>query len=165
MKYLFRNDQTFHIIFASAMKRDYLVYPSMIGAKSGLIWSYDEGVSVSIFDDTHPLEVSVSQCGVLSICRWYVSPIWHFNETDREAYALLGEWDKLTAVSRQRFVSITTNTEKTQTIVVVQAATSEKLISILLSRFNSNTELVSCPPSAATGQVNFVITSTNCVCS
>jgi hypothetical protein len=53
------------------MKRDYLVYPSMIGAQSGVIWSYNSSDIASTFDDTHPLDVSASECNDLSICLWY----------------------------------------------------------------------------------------------
>ncbi|CAF1692886.1 unnamed protein product, partial [Rotaria sp. Silwood1] len=90
------NDRIFHIIFASAMKRDYTVYPSMIGSESGIIWSYDNAQITSIFDDTHPLEVSTSKCNDQSICLWYVSPLWQFNDPIRTKYALLGEWGKWT---------------------------------------------------------------------
>ena len=98
MKYLFRNDQAFHVIFASAMKRDYAVYPSMIESESGIIWSYDNAQMVSTFDDTHSLNVTAQKCNDLSICVWYVSPVWQFNDVVRTQYALLGELNKWTAV-------------------------------------------------------------------
>jgi hypothetical protein len=164
MKYLFRNDRKFHVIFASAMKRDYPVYPSMIEGESGLIWSYDNVQVTSTFDDTHPLEVTASKCGDSAICLWYVSPVWQFNDAIRTKYALLGELNKWTAVSRQRFVSITTNTEKTLTTIVVQGAPSE-VVSIVVYHSNVQTVIINCVISATSGQANLVITPTNAVCS
>jgi len=163
MKYLFRNGETFHVIFASAMKRDYSVYPSMIGSESGLIYSYDNPQMISIFDDTHPLEVSASKCDDFSICLWYVSPVWAFHDPIRTKHALLGEFNKWTAVSRQRIVSITTNTEKTQTIIVAQGAPSEGLIRLVI--YVGDVHIVNCPPAAASGQANFVITPAGVDCS
>jgi hypothetical protein len=68
MIYLFRNNQTFQIVFASAMKRDYAVYPSMIDSEPGIIWFYNNTEKTSIFNDTSPLDVSASRCNDLSIC-------------------------------------------------------------------------------------------------
>ena len=62
------------------MKRDYLVYPSMIGAQSGVIWSYDNRKMISTFDDANPLNISATQCDDLSICLWYVSPLQSLND-------------------------------------------------------------------------------------
>ena len=62
------------------MQRDYSIIPSMIGAQTGIIWSYDDPSKVAHFDETHPLFVSSTicnnirsvsgiyhQCGVFSI--------------------------------------------------------------------------------------------------
>ncbi len=164
MKFLFRNEREFHVIFASAMKRDYSVYPSMIESESGIIWSYDNAQVISTFDDTHPVDVSPAKCNDSAICVWYVSPLWQFNDPVRTTYALLGEVNKWTAVSRQRFVSITTNTEKTQTTIVVAGVGSET-VPVAVYHSNLQSVTVNCPISAETGQANLVITPTNVVCS
>ena len=88
------------------MKQDYLVYPSMIGAQSGVIWSYDNSSVVSTFDDNNPLKVSATACHDSSMCLWYVSPLSEFSQSNNQYYALLGERNKWTAVSRQRIISI-----------------------------------------------------------
>jgi len=164
MKYLFRNDQTFHVIFASAMKRDYSVHPSMIEFESGIVWSYDNVQVTSVFNDSLPVHVLASNCNDSAICVWYVSPLWQFNDPVRTTYALLGELNKWTAVSRQRFLSITTNTEKTQTTIVVAGVGSET-VPVAVYHSNLQSVTVNCPISAQTGQANLVITPTNVVCS
>ena len=146
------------------MKRDYSVYPSMIGSEGGIIWSYDNFQAISLFDDTHPVEISAAKYNNLSICLWYVSPQWQFNDIARTKYALLGEWNKWTAVSRQRFLSITTNTEKTQTTVVVQGAALET-VPVVVYHGNLGSITVNCAIPATTGVANLVITPTNAVCS
>ncbi len=66
--FLFRNDQTFHIIFASSMKQDYGVSPLMIGAQWGFIWSYDNPKDIRTFSEAIPLIISADQCNNLTIC-------------------------------------------------------------------------------------------------
>ncbi|CAF3564069.1 unnamed protein product [Rotaria socialis] len=157
-------DRTFHIIFASAMKRDYTIYPSMIGSEGGIIWSYDNAQTTSTFDDTHPLDVLANKCDDLSICLWYVSPLWQFNGPMRTKYALLGEWGKWTAVSQQRFTSITTNKEKTQATITVQGVASE-IVPVVIFHSVLHSVTVNCSISTLNGQANVVITPTNVVCS
>jgi hypothetical protein len=163
-EFLIRNERLFQVIFASAMKRDYTIYPSMIGGESGYIWSYDNALMASPFDDSHPLEVSASKCNDLSICLWYVSPLWQFNDPVRTKYALLGEVNKWTAISQQRFVSITTNAEKTQATIILQGAPSEIVV---LAVFHSTLRsiYINCPISADKGQATLVITPAHVVCS
>ncbi|CAF1261231.1 unnamed protein product [Rotaria sordida] len=158
------NDRTFHIIFASAMKRDYTVYPSMIGSESGIIWSYDNAQMTAIFDDTHPLDVLANKCNNETICLWYVSPLWQFNDPIRTKYALLGEWSKWTAVSQQRFTSITTNKEKTQAIITLQGVASE-IVPIVLFHSTLHTITVNCSMSTEDGQANVIVTPTHVMCS
>ncbi len=100
------------------MKRDYSVYPSMIGGQSWIIWSYDTPAIRSPFDESHPLDVSAV---------WYVSPLWQFNDVAKTKYAFLGELNKQTAVSQQRIPSIDTNPEKTQTTITLQGERSERV--------------------------------------
>jgi hypothetical protein len=64
---LFRNNQTFQIVFASDMKRDYTIYPSMIYSQSGIVWFYNDAEKTSIFNGTQPLAVSSSRQRFLSI--------------------------------------------------------------------------------------------------
>lgn len=60
---------------ASAMKRDYTIYPSMIGSEGGIMWYNGNIRGTFPFDDAHPLFVSTLDCKVSSICVWNVSPV------------------------------------------------------------------------------------------
>lgn len=146
------------------MKQNYSVYPSMVGSESGIIWSYDNAQMTSTFDDTHPLDVSTTKCDDLSICVWYVSPLWQFNDPIRTKYALLGELGKWTAVSQQRFSSISTNKEKTQTTVTLQGKPSE-IVSVAIFNSNLHSVTVNCTLSSSSGQANVIMTPTNVFCS
>jgi len=157
------DERTFHVIFASAMKRDYSVYPSMIEGESGIVWSYDNPQVTSTFDDSHALEVTASKCNDLSICVWYVSPVWQFNDPLSTKYALLGELNKWTAVSRQRFVSVTTNTEKTATNITLQGVASE-VVSVSVYHSTLQTITINCSISAVSGQATLSITPTISFC-
>jgi hypothetical protein len=146
------------------MKRDYLVYPSMIGGQSGMIWSYDNSNLVSTFDDANPLNVSSNQCNNISICLWYVSPLQPLNDSFGTQYALLGEWNKWTAVSQQRFTSIVTDTKKNQATITVQGVSGETVpVVIFHSVLHSRT--INCSISATNGEAHLVITAANAVCS
>jgi hypothetical protein len=109
------------------MERDYQVYPSMIGAQAGVIWSYDNATDVKTFSETTSLDVSASQCNNLTVCLWYVSPLVKFNDSPKVWYALLGEWNKWTAVSRQRFISIKTDIDNSQVTITVQGVAGEMI--------------------------------------
>lgn len=146
------------------MTRDYSVYPSMVESEDGIIWSYDNAQVTATFDDTHPVQVSASKCTDKAICLWFVSPLWQFGDPIHTQYALLGEYNKWTAVSRQRFLSITTNAEKIQTTIVVQGAASEK-VQILVYHSTLQILTVDCQMSAITGQANLIITPQNAICS
>ena len=160
----FRNSRNFHVIFASAMKKDYTVYPAMIeDREAGIIWSYDNAQVTATFDETHPLVVPASKCDDASFCLWYISSVWQFNDALHTKYALLGEYNKWTAVSRQRFVSITTNTENTRTTVAVQGAASE-LVPVVVYHTTLETQTVNCQLSAS-GHANLIITPTTTTCS
>ena len=146
------------------MRQNYSVYPAMIDGQAGIVWSYDNSQVTSTFDSTHPVNVSTNNCDESHICVWYVSPVWQFDDVLRTNYTLLGELDKWTAVSRQRFLSITTNTEKTQTTVVVQGVASETVqVGVYHSSLGSTK--VNCSISTANGQANLVITPTSVTCS
>ena len=79
-------------------------------------------------------------------------------------YALFGEWNKWTTVSRQRFLSIQTNTENTQTTIVLQGVISET-VSLVVHHSILQSVLVHCTISADNDQANLVITPTNVVCA
>ncbi|CAM2722812.1 unnamed protein product [Rotaria socialis] len=155
------NDQTFHVIFASAMKQDYLVYPSMIGAQPGVIWSYDNSSVVSTFDDVNPLNVSASKCHDLSICLWYVSPVIELSGSTK--YALLGEWNKWTAISHQRIVSIDNQIINHIAIIDLQGAPGET-VSIVVFHFTSQSVTVNCRMSTDIGRARLIVTSASVVC-
>ena len=146
------------------MTRDYSVYPAMVESESGIVWSYDNAQVTATFDDTHPVEVTASKCNDKAICLWYVSSVWQFTDAIHTQYALLGEYNKWTAVSAQRFPSITTNTEKTQATILVQGAASET-VSVVVYHSTLKITTVTCQMSASSGQANLVITPQNIVCS
>jgi hypothetical protein len=146
------------------MKRDYAIYPSMIYSQPGIFWFYNNITKISSFNDTSPLDVSATICNDLTVCVWYISPVWQFSDSMQTKYALLGEWNKWTAVSRQRFLSITTNTENTETIIVIQGVISET-VSVAVHHSTLQSMMVHCSISAASGQANLIITPTNVVCS
>jgi hypothetical protein len=164
INFLFSNDQTFHIIFASAMKRDYLVYPSMIRSQSGILWSYDNPDVVSTFDNSNPLNVSSNQCNNASICVWYVSPLQSLNDSSGTQYALLGEWNKWTAVSSQRFLSLVTDTNKNQATITVQGVSNETIPVVVFHSLLLSV-IVNCSISIMTSEAHLVITPSNIVCS
>ncbi len=146
------------------MNRDYSIYPSMIGSESGVIWSYDNAQIISTFDDSHPLEVSASKCNDLSICVWYVSPLHPLNNVSGTQYALLGEWNKWTAVSQQRIISIVTDIQKTEVTVIVQG-TSGEIVPIVVFHSVLLSVTVNCPISSVNGQAHLILTSSNVICS
>jgi hypothetical protein len=79
-------------------------------------------------------------------------------------YALLGELNKWTAVSQQRFTSIVTDTQKHEASITIQGISGETVTvavfhSVLLS------VAVNCSISAANGQAHLVVTTSNIMCS
>lgn len=146
------------------MQRDYVIYPSSIGAQSGVIWSYDNPLVLETFDANHPLDISASNCNAASFCIWFISPVWQFDDVNATKYALLGESDKWTAVSQQRFTSIVTNTEKSQTIIVLEGSEAE-IVQILVYHSAMNVLSVKCFLSAKSGQAQLIITPSNITCS
>ena len=161
---LSRDNHTFNIVFASAMKRDYSIYPSMIDGESGIVWFYNNRTKLSPINDTFPLEVSAQRCHGLAICVWYISPLWQFNDPKKTKYALLGEWEKWTAVSRQRFLSIRTNTENTQTTIIVQGVASE-VVPVVVYHSTLQSVTINCSITAENGRASLVITPTTAICS
>ena len=146
------------------MKRDYSIYPSMIDGESGIVWFYNNSTKTSPINDTFPLQVSANRCHDLAVCVWYISPLWQFNDPNKTKYALLGEGEKWTAVSRQRFLSITTNTENTETTIIVQGVTSE-VVPVVVYHSTLQSMTVNCSITAENGRASLVITPTTAVCS
>ncbi|CAF5032892.1 unnamed protein product, partial [Rotaria sp. Silwood1] len=146
--------QVFYTIFASAMKQDYLIYPSMIGAQPGVIWSYDNPTAVSTFDDDHPLNVSAAKCHDLSICLWYISPLIIFSSSTK--YALLGEWNKWTAISSQRIIGIDNFIGSNFALITVYGLVSE-VVPILVFHSNLSIVNVTCRMHPDEGEAQLVI--------
>lgn len=146
------------------MKRDYLIYPSMIGSQSGIIWSYNSSNITSTFDSTTPLNISAHQCDNLTICLWYVSPLQSLNDSAETHYALLGEWNKWTAVSQQRFLSITTDTKNNRATIIVQGVPDET-IPIVVYHSVLRSMMVNCSFSSDKDQAQIIVTPSNIICS
>jgi hypothetical protein len=146
------------------MQRDYSVNPSLIGAQPGVIWSYENSTELKTFDDNHPLDVLANKCDDSSFCVWYVSPLWEFNDTNNTKYALLGESDKWTVVSRQRFTAIHTNAEKTQTTISLEGSVDE-IVHLLVYHSAMNIVSVKCTFSSISIQAQLIISPTTVTCS
>ncbi|CAF3719866.1 unnamed protein product [Adineta steineri] len=157
-------NQTFHVIFASSLKRDYSIYPSMIEAKSGVVWSYDDSTTVSSFSDVNPLNISHCTCSAASICLWYVSPLIQLTESSPTIYyALLGESNKWTAISQQRIRFIDNEINNNIAIIGLQGAPNE-LVSINIFHTVLLSTTVTCPMASDTGIARLIITSSNMFC-
>jgi hypothetical protein len=146
------------------MKQDYLVFPSMIGAQSGLIWSHDNATDINGFSEPIPLSVTADKCNNLTICLWYVSPLQSLNDSAGTQFALLGEWNKWTAVSQQRFTSIVTDTKKNEATITLEGASGET-VSVIVFHSVLQSITVNCSISAVNGEAQVVITPSNVVCS
>lgn len=161
---MFSTNQTFHIVFASSMKQDYLVFPSMIGAQSGLVWPYNNPNDVRGFSAPIPINVLASECHNLSICLWYVSPLLSLNDSAGTQFALLGEWNKWTAVSQQRFKSIDTDTQKNEATITVEGVSGE-LVPVIIFHSALESVTVNCTIPATSNQAHVIVTASNVVCS
>lgn len=146
------------------MKRDYQVSPSMIGGEASVIWFYNNTKLVKPFNDTNPLSVSANQCHNLTICLWYVSPLIEFSNSPKAQFALLGELNKWTAVSRQRFTSIDADTTAGQGTITIQGVPGETIpVVIYHSIFFSVT--VNCQISSNQNSTKIIITTSDVLCS
>ena len=114
--------------------------------------------------NNHPLDISANKCDNSSFCLWYISPLWQFNDANNTKYALLGESDKWTTVSRQRFTSINMNKENNQTTISLEGATAE-IVQLLIYHSAMNIISLKCFLSPATGQAQLVITPSKITCS
>ena len=162
--FIFRTNQTFHILFASAMKKDYDIYPSTIRSQSGLVWSYENSSLISIFNETNPITVRSNECHNTSICLWYISPLQSLNDTNGTQYALLGELNKWTTVSRQRFLSIQTDVATHQARITLEGVANE-IVSVAIYHSNLHSIIVNCTFSEQKNRTEILITSSNVICS
>ncbi|CAF1333687.1 unnamed protein product [Rotaria magnacalcarata] len=112
------NNEIFSFIFASSMKRNYSIVPSMIRSSNGILWSFDNPYKINYFDEIHSLEISNKICNLTSFCLWYSSPIWSFNDSLSTKYSFMGEINKWTFISQQRFPSLYTNVDNTQMLII-----------------------------------------------
>jgi hypothetical protein len=158
------NNEIFSIIFASSMRRNYSLIPSMIGSPSGLIWSFSNPYELFTFDENHSLLISNEKCNDTTYCLWYSSPLWQFNDSLSTRYSFMGEMNKWTFVSQQRFSSLTRNSANTQMTILIEGVSNE-LVDILVyhSKFESIIHLV-CNLSSDTGQAQLIINSTDVIC-
>ncbi|CAF1149166.1 unnamed protein product [Rotaria sordida] len=155
--------QTFHIIFASAMKQDYSIYPSMIGGQSGMLWSYDDTTTILPFSDTNPLNISHCRCSVASMCLWYVSPLIELGDSEIY-YALLGEQNKWTAISQQRIISIANQPQNKIAIIRIQGAPGE---TVLMGFYHSDLKFITigCRIPPDIDQIEIIISVADVICN
>ena len=80
-------------------------------------------------------------------------------------YTLLGEWNKWTAVSQQRFASIVTNAEKSQTTINLQGSSAEA-VQLVVYHPTLSTGIITCriPPGSG-GHAQLIITPSDVNCS
>ena len=135
----------------------------MVGAHSGVIWSYNKSDVVLTFDMNNPLTVSTSQCNDLTFCLWYVSPLRSLNDSLGIHYALLGELNKWTAVSQQRYTSIVSDAKHNQAVITIEGVSSE-MISVAVFHSKLHSVTVNCHITASSREAQIVITPTNVTC-
>ncbi|CAF3711072.1 unnamed protein product [Rotaria sp. Silwood1] len=120
----------------------------------GVIWSYDNPTAVSTFDDDHPLNVSATKCHDLSICLWYVSPLIKFSSSTK--YALLGEWNKWTAMSSQQVIGINNYIGINLALITVYGLVSE-VVPILVFHSTLSIVNVTCRMHPDEGEAQLVV--------
>ena len=147
------------------MKRNYSIIPSMIRSSDGLIWSFDNPYQLFTFDQNHSLNISHQLCNETSFCLWYTSPLWNFNDSQSTKYSFMGEMNKWSFVSQQRFPSLYTNSDNTNMTIIVKGVPNE-LVDILIyhSKFESIIHLI-CHFYTDKLQAQLTINSTDVICS
>jgi len=146
------------------MKRNYSIIPSMIGSSSGLIWSFDNPYELFTFDNNHPLQISKQICNDTSFCLWYNSPLWIFNDSQSTKYSFMGEINKWTFISRQRFSELNINSDNTQMTIIVHGVTNELVqLFIYHSKFKSIIQ-ITCHFYNHKLKTQLIINSTNVIC-
>jgi hypothetical protein len=162
---LFRNEQIFSIIFASSMQRNYSLIPSMIGSPGGLIWSFDNPYELFYFNSNNSLQISKDRCNETSFCLWYISPLHQFNNSLQTKYSFMGELNKWTFISRQKFSSLNLNEDNTQMTINVTGVPDE-LVQVLVyhSKYQAIIHLF-CHFYNHKQQAQITINSTDVICS
>jgi hypothetical protein len=147
------------------MKRNYSIIPSMIGGTSlGLIWSYDNPFKLFYFNENNSLDISKDLCNETSFCLWYNSPILYFNDSLSTQYSFMGELNKWTFISRQRFSSLILNNNNTQMRILVKGTPNEFVyILVYHSKFQSIIRVV-CRFYQDKLITQLIINSTNVIC-
>lgn len=144
------------------MTKDYTIYPSMIGAKPGVIYIEDGYTRPALFDESHPLTIPFDRCHELNLCVWYVSPVWQLK--DYSVWALLTDEDKWAGISKQRYKSIVHDTEKNQIIITAQGEFDEPVRPIFSIGFDT-IAVPSCWPSDTNDTVRFILTTHGVDCA
>jgi hypothetical protein len=146
------------------MKQDYVIYPSMLGMESGAIWYYTTSRQIDFFDKSNPLNIYADACSLLTVCIWYISPIWQFDGQAESAVAFMGDFGKWVPVSRQRFTSIVIDPKENQARVTYQGVFNERISIITFNPYSEEQSCVSCFVNRnGTGWA--VITSTIITCT
>jgi hypothetical protein len=144
------------------MKKDYVIHPSMIGAKRGVIYINDGYTEPKIFDETHPLTIPFDRCHELNLCVWHVSPIWKLK--DYPIWALLTEDGKWAGISKQRFKSIVHDIENDQIIITAQGLFNEG-VALTFALGLGGLSGSSCWTSSENDTVRFILTTHGCDCA
>jgi hypothetical protein len=137
----------------------------MIKSPEGIIWSLDNPYELFTFDKNHSLFVSNIKCNDTSFCLWYSSPFWQFNDSSSTKYAFMGEINKWTFISRQRFSSLNINSDNIQMTITVQGVPNESVhLLVYHSKFQSIIQIV-CNLSNHNAQAQLIISPANVTCS
>jgi hypothetical protein len=143
------------------MTKDYVIYPSMIGAKPGAIF-LDDGFSFPArFDESHPLTIPFDSCNELNLCVWYVSPTWQLK--DYLVWALLKDFSKWAGITKQRYKSIVHDTENNQIIITAQGIFNEPTRPIFTIGLDG-LDQPSCWTSSTNDTVRFILTTDGVHC-
>ena len=138
----------------------------MISVNSGLVWFYnDTSILWNRSTRIHPIQILDIHCPSISLCLWYISPVWQFDDPTQTRYALLGEWEKWTAVSHQRFVSFSRNQENTQSTLTIEGSANELVRMYFYHSKASSPVLITCSISNESGQAQVVINAEGVRCT
>lgn len=146
------------------MQQDYLVFPSMIGAVSGLAWPYDNATDVRGFSAPIPIEITARKCHNLSICVWYVSPLQSLGDAEGTQFALFGEWNKWTAVSQQRFTSIDIDITNNRAVITLEGVADE-VVPVVVFHSVLLSVTVNCRIAADNSPARVTVTTSTVTCS
>ena len=86
------------------------------------------------------------------------------NDGSSTQFALLGEQNKWTAVSRQRFSSIEVSAQTKEATVTVEGVANE-IVPVIVYHSVLLSLTINCPISSVNGQAKLVVSTSNVVCS